>query len=1477
MQKTNFLIIGIGASAGGLNAIKQLFDHLQDDTGAAYVIIQHLSPDFKSLMPELLAKHTNMKIFTAKDKQVIKPNCIYLNHRDKNLIVRGNKFYLLDRASKNNLNLPIDIFFKSLGEEFGEKSVGVVLSGTGTDSCRGVKDINEHGGTVIVQDPKTAQFDGMPKSSISTNIVDFILDPKQIAKTISNLPRQEINLQTKLRNKGTNKELFQNILEQVYQNSSIDFKLYKNQTLLRRLEKRLGINNVDNFKDYLSILYGNPDELAILKQEFLIGVTRFFRDKEAFNTIRLNVIPNLFNNAKEGQVIRIWTAGCSTGEEAYSLAILLDDYIRRNNINNTFKIFATDVDQNAVNYASLGTYNINVGNEIEKYYLENYFIKRGEKIEVLKRIRQKIVFSCHDITTDPPFIKLDLITCRNLLIYLNKQTQENILKSFKFSLKANTYLFLGPSESLGASEKSFKIIDNRWNVYKKISNSSYSSFVSPAKIKPNFKKQFGNNPNSILSYRNTQINKEGSQYQKALCNYFSPSSILLDKDYNILYIQGDAGKKLLHQTGIFERNIMRLVSPKIASKIRVGFRNLNEKNKDIIVKDISYNNDGLQSTFDLTLTKVNLDHTAEVTYLIYFSEDKIAKRETFEIKNDVIAPENQKYLGLLEEEITRLKLELQHVVQELETSNEELQSSNEELMSSNEELQSTNEELQSVNEELTTVNTDLQEKNLELKILSDDISNLMESTNISTLFLDKNLHIRKFTEPLANHFKIKNIDVGRSIDDLNSNFSKITAQQFITDCKTVLKKAKLVEREIQDQNNNYFLLRVNPYITINKIVDGVSLSFIDINELKRKEKQLELKTIELNHAQEIAEIGNWSYNLETGDIFWSNQLFKMYQFKPEDGVPSFPEQEKLFTPDSWKKLQKAVEDASTKGISYEIELEFINKSGSIGWMLAKGIPYKNNIGKINYLRGVVQNITKGKLLNQKLNREKQLVEKITNQSASGIFIYNTLEKTNTFINSKFQKILGWSKEEINSFSKEEYFALFHPSDVEIYKKHLSLVMSGKEYVKIEYRFKHKKGHWVWCYSVDSAFDFDANGNVISMIGVFIDITENKKTEEKLNYALKKAEAANIYKNQFLANMSHEIRTPINGITGFAELLDKDNLKPEQRKRFVDIIKSSSKQLLSLINDIMDVSKIEAGELSLKLSNCNLTELFNNLKETFLEDIKHRKGKGTITLSLKINAKDKDLYILADESKLLQVMSNLITNAIKYSNSGNIEFGYTVIDKQKLRFYVQDQGTGIPKHKLNAIFKRFEQVNDENHEEVSGTGLGLSIVKGITDLMNGKVEVVSEYGKGSIFTVTIPFTKIDKDKSIKTTKVASALDSIKLLIAEDNGINQELFRTIFSNSTIEYIIASNGQEAVDYYKENPDIEVILMDIRMPIVDGIDAAKQILNINPKAKIIAQTAFALSSDEEKLMKEGFSDYISKPIDRKLLFKKISHLVKK
>ncbi|MBN2682839.1 MAG: PAS domain-containing protein [Bacteroidales bacterium] len=827
-KNKDFIIVGIGASAGGLEAIQDLFKFIPEKSGMAYVVIQHLSPDYKSLMDELLARHTNIPIQIATDGMDVLPDNIYLIPPRKNLKVFHNKIFLENQSLNKGLNLPVDVFFRSLAAEKGKNAVGIILSGTGSDGTLGTRAIKEAGGVVLVQDELSAKFNGMPKSSISTGLVDFVTTPSLMAEALINFVKHPFTQNPKPIESilDKNVDTLTKITLILRDYSGIDFSYYKENTIIRRLERRVSINRFNNLEQYLSFLSESDKEKETLFRELLIGVTRFFRDSEAFNSLEKNVLPNL--DLSQGKTIRIWSAGCSTGEEVYSLAILCNEYLSAKNLKCDIKIFATDIDKHSLELAGIGFYPDSILSDLEPALLAKYFTRKEGGYQINELIRKMVVFATHNLLKDPPFSKLDLLICRNLFIYLKPDIQTKILSSFYYSLNSGGYLFLGSSETLGEINEGFETVDSKWRIYK------YKSGFRPLGLDSSPIVQHISDYKSTaqIKTRTPELNTINKILENLLVS-FVPPSVIVDENHNIIHVINNVAGFLAFQPGRFSGSVLDNMHKDLSLFVSAMLRKLKRETTSIISERISGLHNFPDKIIVLEGRKILLDGLSY--YMITFiveNEDKVgsnAKSKTLKVESF-----NVSKIADLEKELQFAKENLQATVEELETSNEELQSSNEELIASNEELQSTNEELQSVNEELYTVNSEHQIKIDELIRINNDINNLLKNTEIGALYLDVNLCIRKITPVVSKITNILQNDLGRPLTHLAPMDSY---PQMQNDVIKVSENLQPLDKEIICDDKN-FLVRIRPYRTEYNAVEGILLTFVDITNIKDLQKDL---------------------------------------------------------------------------------------------------------------------------------------------------------------------------------------------------------------------------------------------------------------------------------------------------------------------------------------------------------------------------------------------------------------------------------------------------------------------------------------------------------------------------------------------------------------------------------------------------------------------------------------------------------------
>ena len=821
-------VIGIGASAGGLEALQQFFGCIPNHTGFSFVVIQHLSPDYKSLMADILGKYTDMTVHQAVHGMLVEPDTVYLIPPKKYMTLKDGRLMLTDYAP-GTLNHPIDIFFTSLAEERKENSIAAVFSGTGSDGTNGVKSIKEHGGLVIAQDPETAKFDGMPKSVINTGLADFVLSPEEAADEILNLsstpallrsPRSDSSLSDE-EDLFSDEETLSHIYTILKNASGIDFTYYKRSTILRRIERRIVVTHSANLTEFARLLGNNPDEVNTLIKEVLIGVTNFFRDPDFFEKLKYSAVYKIIEDTQEGDAIRIWSAGCSTGEEAYSVAILFYEAMEELDAKRDVKIFATDVDSRAIEQAGKGTFSKSIIDDVSPDRLARFFLKRNDQYVISKDIRRMIVFAPHNMLSDPPFGKLDMIICRNVMIYFQPVLRKGLFAIFHSALKNNGYLFLGKSESASEYASVFQPVCSAEKIYIHKGEGKVEDLTPPAFNIPNIQTISLKSIHTGNGHREEPIPEE--MYTRFL-ETFLPASVVLDASDNVVHFFGNYGDFLSIAPGRASLNFFNMLGKNLRLAASTALNKCRTEHTGFTYTDISVDCPSGSRVIDLLAQPVP-DLHGEATDLtaVLFLEHRSPDTGGIVEKYDIDATAAQR-IADLEHEFQVSQEDLRSTIQRLETVNGELQAANEELHTANEELQSSTEELQSVNEELYTVNTEHQLKLDELTMMSNDLSNFLSSTMIGILFLDSNLNIRKFTEYVGREFQLMEHDIGRPIQIFAHSFPD---EDIEADARRVLKDLISIDREVTAMNGRFYTLRIAPYRTTENNIRGLVITIID--------------------------------------------------------------------------------------------------------------------------------------------------------------------------------------------------------------------------------------------------------------------------------------------------------------------------------------------------------------------------------------------------------------------------------------------------------------------------------------------------------------------------------------------------------------------------------------------------------------------------------------------------------------------------
>ena len=822
------LVIGIGASAGGLEVLQQLFACIPPDSGLSFVVVQHLSPDYKSLMADILGKHTSISVYQAENGMRVEPDTVYLIPPKKLMTIRDGKLILTDYAV-NSLNHPIDTFFASLAEEKREHAIVAVLSGTGTDGTNGVKLVKEHGGLVIAQAPESAKFDGMPRSVINTGLADFVLSPEEIAEEILNFSNNPTLLRP-LRGDSpisedetlfSEEETLSHIYAILKNASGIDFTYYKRSTILRRIERRMLVTHTSSLAEFAHLLGDSPEEVHILVKEILIGVTNFFRDPAFFEKLKYNAIYKIVERAREDEPIRVWSAGCSTGEEAYSIAILFHEVMEELSVRRDVKIFATDVDSRAIEQAGKGVFSENIIDDITPGRLAKHFIKAGDQYQISKEVRRMIVFATHNMFSDPPFGKLDLISCRNVMIYFQPVMRRGLFAIFHSALKNGGFLFLGKSETAGEYVNLFKPVCSAEKIYVHKAEGKVEDLAPPTFNIPNIQNISLKGLQSGLR-QNDEAQVE-SRYVRFLERHL-PATVVLNGDNTVLHFFGSYNDYMALSPGKASLNFFHMVSEDLSLVAATAISRCRSERSAITYTGIAVDCPSGRRIISLTVEPIPGDSEEDDGLVAVIFQENTEAVVDGEIEKFDLDATAARRIADLEREFQESQNDLRATIQRLETVNGELQAANEELLTANEELQSSTEELQSVNEELYTVNTEHQLKLDELTTMTNDLSNFLSSTMIGILFVDSNLNIRMFTEYVGREFQLMEHDIGRPIQIFAHSFPD---EEIERDCRTVLKDLKSIDREVTAMNGRFYTLRIAPYRTTENSIRGLVITIID--------------------------------------------------------------------------------------------------------------------------------------------------------------------------------------------------------------------------------------------------------------------------------------------------------------------------------------------------------------------------------------------------------------------------------------------------------------------------------------------------------------------------------------------------------------------------------------------------------------------------------------------------------------------------
>ncbi|PTX18100.1 two-component system CheB/CheR fusion protein [Pontibacter mucosus] len=1345
---TDHYLVGIGASAGGLEAIHKLFDHFPSNSSFSFVIIQHLSPDHKSLMAELLSKHTQMQVREAEDDMFTKPNCVYVLPSGKQLTMENGRLRLSDKVRSREPNFAIDLFFESMAKSRGKYAIGIVLSGTGTDGTKGARAIRKAGGMVVVQSPESAKFDGMPRSAIDAGAADYVLTPEQMPEEIMEHTRKVPLVKSLIEQNedGQDSEVLKEILDLICNHTQTDFTNYKEATLMRRIRKRMDYLRQKSMADYLNFLHEHPGEIKKLCQEFFINVTNFFRDPEAFECLEKEIIPQIIEAKAETEAVKVWVAACSTGEEVYSLAILFREAFDKLGREPNVKLFATDIDQHAIMLASKGSYPLSISKHVSPERLERFFHLRGNRYIINEDVRKLVVFAQHDLQKDPPYSRIDLVSCRNMLIYLNPDLQNKVLSLFPYALNLGGYLFLGSSENIGSMKSYFTEVNRKWKIFRKIKEGSgarqsygLTDYASN-----------GSTNGQVTKLKPAPESRYNESFMDAVSEDFKVTAFYVDEHYQLLHGIGDINRFLKFPDRRLHFNLIKMVPEELAVTLSVGIRKALKQDRKVVARQVALKLGKKEQLVHVSIRPVALDKGQPKVILVLLQElGEVTPLPKVLDLSFVSDDDYYQQLTALEAELKEAREGLHLTVQDLSTANEELQSTNEELMSSNEELQSSNEEMQSLNEELHTVNSEHQLKIKELQELNEDLDNYIRSSNIGQLFVDHHLIIRKFTPFIEGLINIIDSDLGRPIHHLSHN---LKYSRLIEDIKEVNNTSVEKEQEVETVDGRFYLMRIIPYLKHDGNRDGVVVSFVDVTTLKTLSNVVQgvlnssfnsimaFKAMR-DENQQVKDFAWTLLNRKTESVIGQSQgellgtsVLSVMPFLRKSGL--------------FRKFVEVVENGKSVHVEQQLEINdqktwyeiaAVKMGDGVTVTMADITEKKNSEDKVlmayEELKVAEENLIK---LNnelekrvaartQELSSSEERFRMVSMATTDVIWDWDVVNNEIWWSDS-LKAMLGYEKEEMGK-GVESWYKLVHPNDRAELEKSIGLAINaGNDQWTGTYRVLKKDGSYAYI-SNRAQIMHNEYQMPYRMLGSFIDLTDLKLTQEKLQATNEHLLRVIEDLDTFVYTASHDLKTPISNIEGLLLLLEHQvaaagPIPGEPIQPVFDMMKGAISRFNNVIKDLTDIAKVQRG-IDGEPEQVDVQEVFEEVAASMQEtiDSEHAQINADFSGAPQIRFSKKNLY---------SVLYNLISNGIKYKAAGrNPE---VTLKTERVDGYVlltvSDNGLGISRDnqtKLFTLFKRF-------HAHVDGTGMGLYIVKRLVDNASGYITVRSEEGVGSTFEV-----------------------------------------------------------------------------------------------------------------------------------------------
>lgn len=1573
-----FPIVAIGASAGGLAALKTFFAHVPADSGLAYVVVVHLAPEHKSHLAELLQPFVRMPVQQVTETVKIERNRVYVIPPNANLDTIDTHLRLSELEERRQERAPIDHFFRTLAKTHDGQAIGVILTGTGSDGTLGLREIKQRGGPCLVQDPAEAEYDGMPQSAVATGVVDLVLElaeiPAAIFRIVGTRPRVP-EVRDGEEPEGEARRVLHKVFSQLRARTGRDYSRYKRSTIFRRIQRRMQLRQVEELDDYLELIRNEPEEARILGDDLLITVTSFFRDQEVFDVLQRDIVPRLFAGKNSGDELRIWSVGCATGEEAYSLAMLLSEEAARHEHPPHIQVFASDLHEHSLIKAREGFYPGDIETDVAPERLRRFFVKENGGYRVRKELREIVVFAPHNLLADPPFSRIDLISCRNLLIYIERAVQRDIVEIFHYALRPEGILLLGTSETIDSGEL-FHTEDKKHCIYRK------RNVPGPEPRLPVFPLTHSRLTTEPRPHTESGDPVDYGKLHRTMLERYAPGSALISPDDKVVHLSEHVGRYLLNPAGEPTLNIFKLVRKELQLELRAALHTARTKEEPADTKPlhVKFNGDSGYVTLHV---RPATDAQQRGFALVIFNEYPeslsaiVPTRAGSGGKKDAKRGSRAAQDKELEAELEQMRQRLQAIVEEYETSQEEMKASNEEMQSTNEELRSTmeeletsKEELQSVNEELQTVNQENRHKVEELSQLSSDLQNLLSATGIATLFLDRQLRIMRFTPKVGELFNIRLTDRGRPISDLTH---RLGYDDLHDDARRVLESLIPIDREVDDESGRCYLTRVMPYRTAEHRIDGVVITFVDITTRKQAERELaeakefaesivetlhepllvlkpDLRVKSCNPAfyqhfqvarsetegRKIYELGNGQWNIPQlrdllENVLPKNNVFSDYEVrhKFEDlgerimllngrrldhvqlillGIRDISERKRAeeaikaseqrlqrlinirgvgvlifrrdgtlidandsmlemigynrdevrtgritwrtMTPPEWVEAsEQQLRQMEETGCIGTYEKEYMHKDGSRSWMLFAGADMGDGT-IVEYCIDVGDRKGAETKIRQQEQRFRTLVEQIQDYA---IFMLDVEGRPSTW-NEGVKRVLGYDEQQFVGQNVADL--IYTPEDIAAGIAQAELEEASATGSASNDRWMRRiDGTRFWASGITTALRDEAGG-LLGYMKVMRDHTDRKLLEDELRTMAGDLSEANRRKDEFLATLAHEIRNPLAPIRTGLELMKLSAGSMADFESVRHTMERQTEQLVRLIDDLLDVSRITRGRLELRKRRTLLQDVIRSAVEAsrpVIDEAGHE---------LVLELPPQPVTVEADPHRLAQVLSNLLSNSAKYTPAGGKIWLTAERSDGDAVIAVRDTGIGIPVEMRDRVFEIFTQLGSRGSD--AGLGIGLTLVKSLVELHGGHTEIDSPgIGQGTVVTIRLPVV-VDEELDEPSPELSPAIDlsGLRILVVDDSRAAADMLGSSLKAQGCEIRVAYDGQAAVDAAAESPP-DAIIMDIGMPRLNGYEAARLIRRESwgKSITLIAVTGWGQEADKRRAKEAGFDHHLVKP----------------